>query len=366
VVLAVILPIVQAKAQVPDENEVPPSREATLNYFYDSLAPSGRWITTSRNGEVWQPDVATTVPNWRPYWTAGRWVYTDSGWYWYSDYPWGWAVFHYGRWRLDPELGWVWQPDHVWAPSWVFWRHGEKHMGWAPLPPRVHFEKNTLFDGKRPVAADSDYRMEAKLFTFVRYDNFWDHDVWRHGLQREELEEAFRSSKALNNLSMRDGKVINESLPHERMTELTHHAMDPLPLRSTPAMGNGILGAQGQNKYLTVFRPTPVEIKLPKDNPHLPYPTAEKPVPGRTLQQRLDNAGNQVAQQGKTNLARFGAGENERAKQLQNNLKTNALGSKTVAIETPALNVPTGSNLTPNLNNSRRPVKVPAKKIVIP
>ena len=32
-----------------------------------------------------------------PYTTAGHWVYDDD-YVWVSDYDWGWAPFHYGRW----------------------------------------------------------------------------------------------------------------------------------------------------------------------------------------------------------------------------------------------------------------------------
>jgi len=27
-----------------------------------------------------------------------------------SDYNWGWAPFHYGRWAYDPFYGWMWVP----------------------------------------------------------------------------------------------------------------------------------------------------------------------------------------------------------------------------------------------------------------
>ena len=50
----------------------------------------------------------------------GHWVYTDDGWYWDSNYEWGWAAFHYGRWNHVDNYNWVWSPDTVWAmPSWV-------------------------------------------------------------------------------------------------------------------------------------------------------------------------------------------------------------------------------------------------------
>jgi hypothetical protein len=62
---------------------------------------------------------------------------TDYGNTWVSDYPWGWAPFHYGRWVYDGYYGWVWAPDEVWGPAWVDWRIGGGVYGWAPLAPGI-------------------------------------------------------------------------------------------------------------------------------------------------------------------------------------------------------------------------------------
>src|SRR6266568_2239386 len=65
--------------------------------FYTKLDPYGTWFETSDYGYVWQPREAESSRNWRPY-TSGRWVYTDAGWTWISEEPFGWATYHYGRW----------------------------------------------------------------------------------------------------------------------------------------------------------------------------------------------------------------------------------------------------------------------------
>jgi hypothetical protein len=55
-----------------------------------------------------------------------------------TDWAWGWAPFHYGRWFYSGEVhGWVWVPDTVWGPAWVEWRAGGGYVGWTPLPPPV-------------------------------------------------------------------------------------------------------------------------------------------------------------------------------------------------------------------------------------
>jgi hypothetical protein len=100
--------------------------------FEAPLAPQGTWVDVGSYGRCWRP--AHVAVGWRPY-VEGRWVWTDCGWYWESDEPWGWACYHYGTWVQDPALGWVWVPGVEWAPAWVSWRVADGYIGWAPLPP---------------------------------------------------------------------------------------------------------------------------------------------------------------------------------------------------------------------------------------
>lgn len=102
--------------------------------FYDDLQPYGTWVEDPGYGDVWIPDADA---NFRPYASRGHWVQTDYGSTWVSDYPWGWATFHYGRWHYDDYYGWEWVPGHEWAPAWVSWRHGGGYYGWAPLTPGI-------------------------------------------------------------------------------------------------------------------------------------------------------------------------------------------------------------------------------------
>ena len=110
----------------------PPAYGDDYGLFYDDLEPYGEWVLLNPYGWVWSP--WRVEPAWRPY-TVGRWIYTVDGWFWYSDEPWGWATYHYGRWMFDPARGWIWIPGREWAPSWVAWRYGDGWIGWAPLPP---------------------------------------------------------------------------------------------------------------------------------------------------------------------------------------------------------------------------------------
>ena len=68
---------------------------------------------------------------------AGHWAY-DSDYTWVSDYDWGWAPFHYGRWVYAAGPGWEWIPGREYAGAWVSWRYGVDdwaYVGWAPLAP---------------------------------------------------------------------------------------------------------------------------------------------------------------------------------------------------------------------------------------
>ncbi|MFT2007328.1 DUF6600 domain-containing protein [Pontibacter sp. 13R65] len=103
--------------------------------FYDELAPYGRWIHNPAHGYVWAPNVE---PGFQPYATRGHWVMTEFGNTWVSDYRWGWAPFHYGRWLYDDYYGWLWVPGHEWGPAWVHWRTGGDYYGWAPLGPGMY------------------------------------------------------------------------------------------------------------------------------------------------------------------------------------------------------------------------------------
>jgi hypothetical protein len=85
---------------------------ATASYstFYRKLEPYGVWRETSSYGYVWQPREAERSHSWRPY-SNGRWIYTDAGWTWISEEPFGWATYHYGRWTRLRNIGWIWVPE---------------------------------------------------------------------------------------------------------------------------------------------------------------------------------------------------------------------------------------------------------------
>ncbi len=89
-------------------------------------------------GTVWTPSSNVAATRLAPYVSNGHWTYDDvNNWVWVSDYDWGWAPFHYGRWAyLGSRWGWI--PGRRYAGAWVSWRTGADgygYVGWAPLPP---------------------------------------------------------------------------------------------------------------------------------------------------------------------------------------------------------------------------------------
>lgn len=131
----------------------------SIQTFYDELAPYGEWIYTPENGYAWRPYL-DYQEDFRPYATRGNWVYTDLGWTWVSEYRWGWATFHYGRWFFDDYLGWMWMPGYEWAPAWVTWGSYNEYWAWAPMGPNMYANLN--FNWYAP----------AFWWTFVPFRNF--------------------------------------------------------------------------------------------------------------------------------------------------------------------------------------------------
>jgi hypothetical protein len=138
--------------------------EQTLDFFYDALEPHGDWIEVADYGFAWQPRANSDL-RWRPY-LDGHWAWTDYGWTWVSNEPFGWATYHYGRWARLKRLGWVWVPGSEWAPAWVAWRSSDRLVGWAPLPPEAY--SGAGFSA----AVDNYYDIGPAAYAFLPFEEF--------------------------------------------------------------------------------------------------------------------------------------------------------------------------------------------------
>jgi uncharacterized membrane protein YgcG len=164
----------------------PADNAVSFQTFYDALGGYGNWIQTSQYGYVWQPNI--NDPNWAPY-TDGNWVYTNAGWTWNSNEPWGWATYHYGRWVNLDGTGWVWVPGYTWGPAWVSWRYGDGYVGWAPLPPDSavgidYYSDDSDADYDFHIGGDADeyYGIGPALYIFLPIGCVCYHDYhhWYH------------------------------------------------------------------------------------------------------------------------------------------------------------------------------------------
>jgi hypothetical protein len=168
----------------------PPADDQNISFFYQSLYPYGNWLNIDGQW-CWQPTATTVSPDWAPYCRHGHWIWSDWGWCWESDYSWGWAPFHYGRWFRHPQRGWCWVPDAQWGPAWVSWRTGDDYCGWAPLPPRTRFERDGFYFKDARVSADFEFNLTARDYFFLPKGNFCDPHPWVHMVPSIRAGEAY-------------------------------------------------------------------------------------------------------------------------------------------------------------------------------
>ena len=184
-----------------------------VGLFYDNLAVHGRWVH-SNYGYAWTP--ARVSSGWRPYYD-GDWSYTDAGWYWDSDEPYGWIVYHYGRWVYDPVYGWLWIPGSEWAPSWVAWRWGGGYVGWCPLPPDGYAMRTGY---GLPSRAFVD-RLPAQNYVFVSQHDFLDRRVGRHAIPYSRNTMVWRSTADQTRFAVEGRRVVNRGLPVDQIERVT-------------------------------------------------------------------------------------------------------------------------------------------------
>ena len=220
----------------PDQNVPPPAYDNNpppeVNYFYNDLSPYGSWVNLPGYGWCWQPSTVVVNHDWTPYCDGGHWVYSDCGWFWQSDYTWGWAPFHYGRWHRDDRCGWVWFPGTVWGPAWVTWRTSGDSCGWAPLPPHAVFSANGFIFNGVHVGADFDFGLGVGAFTFVGLKDFQEHDLGHHRMPSAEAAKIYDHTTVINNYTVENRTVINRGIDANRVAAVSHTTIRQVPVRN--------------------------------------------------------------------------------------------------------------------------------------
>jgi len=228
--------------------KAPDDGKVSINFFYDALAPYGTWVQDQKHGWVWQPQVVTEVKEWRPYFNDGHWILTDQGWFWKSNYEWGWISFHYGRWYFR-ENAWVWVPDTTWAPAWVAWRESDNVFGWAPLPPEATYEVNVGVTIREELPAD--------YFVFVPSRSFLSVNLTNVALPRTEVRTVYNRTEVIKNTYVTENnRIINRGIPAERVTRATGQQVDTVKLTEANVQGGqAITGERMQGNQMVIYRP---------------------------------------------------------------------------------------------------------------
>ena len=193
---------------------------ASYNTFYTKLDRYGAWRETGDYGYVWQPREAESSRNWRPY-TNGHWVYTDVGWTWISDEPFGWATYHYGRWTRLRNIGWVWVPGDEWAPAWVSWRKSNDYVGWAPLPPEASFDRRTGIH----TWSDNYYDIGPDQYAFVPVNEFGAQRIESTVVPRERNVTIINQTTNVTNITYSNTTIINQGPDYD---EVRSHSREPI------------------------------------------------------------------------------------------------------------------------------------------
>jgi hypothetical protein len=258
---------------------VTPPPAVDYNYFYSSLAPYGSWMEVPDYGWCWQPTVGVIQHDWRPYCHRGRWLDTDCGWYWQSDYSWGWAPFHYGRWFQHPVRGWCWRPDSVWAPAWVSWRYTDSHCGWAPLPPGAHYHSGVGFTyyGAH-VGVGFGFGLHGDAWTFVPAHRFHEREIWQHRVPPAEQPHIFRESKVVNNYVVQNNTIVNRGVS-DRVPALARSEPRKVIVRDLPERGGAAVRPdrlRQEGAQVVVYRPKPPVAS--QQNPRTAQGPAARPV----------------------------------------------------------------------------------------
>jgi len=240
-----------------------------VSFFYEYLSPYGSWITLRPYGYVWVP--RHMGYRWRPY-ADGRWVWTDYGWTWISEYDWGWVPFHYGRWGWDDDLGWFWVPDTIWGPAWVSWRTSALYFGWAPLPPGVAFAYGP---GITRMGVDIPWN----FWIFVEGRDFLEMRLGGLIIPPERNATILRSTEFRVNIFTRNNRVFNEGPDLNLVRRLTLRQVDRLEILDSRQAGpDQVVGGQ-----VRVFRPNIRMDEIARPKEALDYGDARRTLGGAKI-----------------------------------------------------------------------------------
>lgn len=218
-----------------------------IGVFYQALAPYGEWIHMPPYGWVWMP--YDTGYDWRPY-TNGYWIWTECGWTWVSNEPYGWAVYHYGRWQYTPWNGWVWVPGTQWGPGWVAWRRGNGFVGWAPLPAST---SQTSFNLQIGNFAFEVNQIKNHAWSFME-ERWMDEPNISHYIARPARNvNIIQNTHNITNYNITNNTIVNNSLSRRVIEDRIKRPVRQFKIDDFDRPGFG--GIQRDRNVVRFFRP---------------------------------------------------------------------------------------------------------------
>ena len=230
-------------------------------------------METGDYGYVFQPRQATQSRDWRPY-INGHWVYTDAGWTWISDEPFGWATYHYGRWTRLRSVGWVWVPGEQWAPAWVSWRRGNSYVGWAPLPPEAQFDRQTGIrnwaDNYYDIGPEHDTLRSRKP---IRRQN----TCWRSSFRPSATSQSSTQTINVTNITYNNSLIVDRGPSYDELRAQSSQPIERFRLEPSHDLANERPTFHGDVVKLPTlkFRPTEQTGQAPRISRTIAQPVVE-------------------------------------------------------------------------------------------
>ncbi len=226
------------------------AQDVSVSYqdFYDQLAPYGQWIDDPDYGSVWVPNEGS---DFRPYGSHGYWAMTDYGNTWVSDDPFGWAVYHYGRWTYNPYYGWIWIPGYEWAPAWVSWRYGGGYCGWAPLGPGYYVGAN--------------YGCPDSWWVFLGPDHLYGRDHYNYWGDRRNNHRFINQTTIINNVYTDNSTHVRYNYGPRASTieQATHRPVQVYKFNPSARAGAAVV----QRNTINMYRPSVVRSTVSTARP---------------------------------------------------------------------------------------------------
>ncbi len=244
-IFKILLIVLLISGGVMTENQVKAqSVSVSLSVFQKSLSPYGRWMNNSKYGQVW----IANDHNFVPYQTGGHWAYTDYGWTWVSDYDWGWAPFHYGRWNYERNTGWYWVPDYDWGPAWVAWRGGGDYYGWAPLSPGLDISVGVSYGNQIP----------EDRWVFAPHRYITSASINRYYVPRTRNVTIIKNTTIVNNVTIKNNVHVDAGPRREDVEKINRTKIKTYTVSNSSKPGKTVVNNTTVNVYRPVVNKTTV------------------------------------------------------------------------------------------------------------